>query len=167
MAATHRQHTWFDSKTATSSKGSSRSPQSCSKRYCPIILHRQVCCLRVLSERDFLCYRIRLVGGVAQPPRPPVRKNQTRVLQFFEQFRVPRSRSRWLAARSLAWPCTACTHEFCGLGRTTARSVVADCRAVMSHPDSFQRLASKDGKSKMAEPVLHGRRNRDGETICR
>jgi len=39
----------------------SRHLQLCSKWYCPIVLDRQVCWLRVLSHRDFAFFQIRLV----------------------------------------------------------------------------------------------------------
>ena len=68
---------------------SSRHCQSCSKWYCPIILDRRVCCLRVLSERDFCFFRIRLVGEFRSLRVSDVTKNQARVLQFLQQFRVP------------------------------------------------------------------------------
>jgi hypothetical protein len=58
-----------------------------SKRYLPVFLRRQICCPRVRCDNDLCFFQIGL-GEDFGLPVPGMGKNQARVLQLAQQFRM-------------------------------------------------------------------------------
>src|SRR5580693_5153289 len=65
-----------------------RSEPGQSKRYLPIFLRGQICFFRILWDIDFRFFRIGLGADFPGLPVPGMGKNQARVLQLAEQFRM-------------------------------------------------------------------------------